>query len=658
MKLISRSGSNAKKQSNKNKSMPDELTRSEEVSDFVQGFDLSGLSKNYLQDIDHNEAPQSNLQDIRQNEAPQSDPQDIKQSEAPQSNLQNLVRQDAAEEPALQEAPPKNPQPKARKKPKYVYPEATLSEKQMAELKKIVRPSAQRGAALQDSKQITMAEPIGIEIKDRSIAKTVVFIVVLIGILSAAGFAGWYYWWTTHATFEYTLQPVVILDGQSVAPNDFLYPGEEMAGVTAVFRDPDFVPAVGLHFVPLTLTLNLRTVDTAAILYVLTPIEFLQHELSVEGVILRPVEFLSNADITTNVSFNIRFSEEPQPLEEYPVGTFPLHLSLNDVPFEVMLHVIDTTPPTAMPVNRTIQIGEEVFPEEFVTDIYDASPIASVAFLNEPDIFARQDTIVSVVIEDIFGNGAVFHAELFVMLNQTPPVIEGVPGIIESEAGTPVTYDPGATAYDDFGRELEVYIDNSGVDEETVGTYIAVYWAEDLTGLRTEVEVTVHVISVDPDYVIQQVDELLSRVINDRMTQAQKTLAIHNWVRWTVANTTTGSGSRSVTEEAYMAIRERRGDSHVYASISELMLTRAGIPNMRIERTHDAETNHYWLLVNPDGLGWHHFDPFPTGISLSDRTSMFTDSQAKEFAQRIQAHSGVEDYFAYDAGLYPDIVQE
>jgi hypothetical protein len=164
------------------------------------------------------------------------------------------------------------------------------------------------------------------------------------------------------------------------------------------------------------------------------------------------------------------------------------------------------------------------------------------------------------------------------------------------------------------------------------------------------------------------------------MTQVEQVIAIHNWVRRNMTRSTTGSGSESVTAVAYRALRDRRGDSSVYAALSEFMLTRAGIENMRVERfvgasadgadsdtadggtadggTGNSAASHHWLIVNPDERGWHHFDPFPTGLVLGDLTGMFTAAQAQDIARRIRAHSRTENYYTFNTALFPEIVQE
>ncbi|MDR2569356.1 MAG: hypothetical protein LBD23_03530 [Oscillospiraceae bacterium] len=487
--------------------------------------------------------------------------------------------------------------------------------------------------------------------------KKILLIVISILIVLSAAFAGWYYWWTTYAVFEYTLQPIVILDGQNVAPEDFLYPSEDMEDVSAAYLNSGFKPVEGRQSVSLVLTKGLRTLETSAALYVLTPIKLIHNEFTAVDFDLDPVKFLSNAHIVTNTSFDVRFTEEPMPLEDYPVGEFTLQLAMNDTPFSVVLYVTDNTPPTATPIDKTIKIGEEVTPEDFVTNIFDASPIASVEFVEKPDVLAHHNQIVEIKIDDIFGNQGIFTAILTIELNSTPPTIEGT-GTIDSLIGSSILYRHGVTAYDDFGRELELHVDNSGVDQYTEGVYTVTYWAEDYTGLRTEIEETVHILKIDPDYVNRRVDDALEKILNEDMTQLEKVQAIHSWVRRNVFYSSVRSGTLSVYEGAYIALRHRQGSCYIFYSISEVMLTRAGIPNMLVERIPDAPTRHRWNLVNPDDLGWHHYDSFPTRLGLGVQLAFFTDSQAEKFTGQVRNRGGPWEYYTYDRELYPEVVNE
>ena len=608
--------------------------------------------------------------------ASKAKPRDSAQQKEVRSHV-GISQPETTGEPQVNTAPHQvntPPQPQAAPAVKHVYPEATLSEKQMAALHKVLGPSIEQvpgqmtlghgftQSPLYDPLDPDATFPEAMEIKDKGIAKVVTFVIFLFLLLSAAGFGGWYYWWTTYATFEYTLQPVAVLRGQSVDADAFLdHEEEDMKDVSAVFVDPNIEQISGLQYVSLTLTRGWRTLDTAAALYVLTPIEYIEHEFTEAGTLSRLTDFLTNAEAAIGFPFTIRFVEDPLPLEDYPVGEFPLRLAVNDEPFEVILRVFDTTPPTAVAVPVSTIIGEEVTPEMFVDEVYDASGISSITFFEEePNVLSVMELIqpVKIAIEDIYGNIGYVFSDLTIELNRDPPVLEGTVDTIESEVGHPVDYPRVMTAYDDFGRELEVLINDSGVDVDTEGTYTVIYWAEDLSGQHTAVEVTVHIIAAAPEYIMQRADEILSGIIRDGMTQTQKVLAINNWVRWTMSAAESTDVSGSTIANAFTAIRDKKGNYIIFSAISELLLTRAGIPNMPIDRIDSAVASHRWNLVNPDGRGWYHFDTFPTGLGYGgDRMSMFTDSDADIFAERIETRSSIKDYYKYNKELYPEIVK-
>jgi len=117
---------------------------------------------------------------------------------------------------------------------------------------------------------------------------------------------------------------------------------------------------------------------------------------------------------------------------------------------------------------------------------------------------------------------------------------------------------------------------------------------------------------------------------------------------------------RSSYEGAYRALQDKRGGCTIFSSLSDVMLHRAGIPTLRIERVPEAPSRHRWNLINPDGLGWYHFDAFPILLGgPRDELYMFTSSHAAEFTRQMGAvEGGVRMYYVYDPSLYPDIVYE
>jgi hypothetical protein len=365
----------------------------------------------------------------------------------------------------------------------------------------------------------------------------------------------------------------------------------------------------------------------------------------------------------------LRFTEQPLPLAEYDVGQYTLHLALNDTPFEVTLYVEDTTLPTAEPAHKVILIGEEISPEDFVTDPYDASGIKSITFVDEMDTRPQRDmAVVEIAIEDNHGNIAIINGALTVRVNQDPPTIEGL-DTIEVQLGHPIIFlHQGLTILDDFGRDMieydRVQVDISGVDQNEVGEYTAIYTVVDFSGLITEETVIVRVINVDPEEVKERVDALLwgsgsqSGIINDRMSQREIVNTIFWWVRRNISYTPTRGVGFSAFEGADIALRTRRGNCYIFYSISEVMLTQAGIENMRIQRIAGTPTTHLWNLVNPDGAGWYHFDSLPltSELGVNSLMYMFTNTQAERFAQLMAPRHGAPTYYTFNADDYPEIM--
>jgi len=318
--------------------------------------------------------------------------------------------------------------------------------------------------------------------------------------------------------------------------------------------------------------------------------------------------------------------------------------------------MIEPDPPSAEILSKTILIGETVVPGDFVRNVTGASEIVSIEFVDQPDVYAHQSQRVEIIITDENGKSSTFESTLTIQLNQSPPVIEGTDTII-STLGNPIMYRHGVSAKDDFGRELELHVDSDNVNQNEVGVYSIRFWAVDLTGIMSEIFEEVHIVDADVVYIHERVDSILDEILTAGMSQLEKVSAIHQWVRVNISYAAVIGGPDTVYENAYRALRDRQGDCYVYYAISELLLTRAGIPNMPIERIPGTPTRHRWSLVNPDDLGWHHFDATVTRLQLGAKTAFFTDSQARDFTRQFVEFNGTRDFYTFNPELYPDIVQ-
>ena len=450
---------------------------------------------------------------------------------------------------------------------------------------------------------------------------------------------------------------IAVLSGHQPSPDSFL----------AFYRDSDYITAKILspHYsvwhqngdfeVILELTYGRRTVQKNTIAHVLLPHPYIEVEVGTPVGSIYPRAFLRGADtVPGNALFETQIITPLIGLTD-TTGQHQVEVYLNGVSFFPTLYVIDTTLPTATAVDATIPMGAEIFASHFITNLFDHSLPVTVQFAddNSPDVFLAGEQMVDILLIDRYGNTATYTAVLTVLPNTVPPRIVGA-GDIRLVVDSSAMFRRGVSAYDAFGRPIDFTVDSADVDVNTLGVYYLTYRAEDCCGNYTEVTVRVYVVDVDPEEVRERAAAVLDSIIHDDMTQVEQARAIFHWVTANVGYAA-GFEHRTVYESANQALVHRRGDCFVFYSISELLLTVAGIPNMRIDR-YGGDNRHVWNLINPDDLGWHHFDTTPLIVRQLDRF-MFTQSQAEAFTRIIQAEGQGGDYFTFNPELYPEIVR-
>jgi|GEM_PF-2099851 len=325
----------------------------------------------------------------------------------------------------------------------------------------------------------------------------------------------------------------------------------------------------------------------------------------------------------------------------------------------------ETTSPSALLQAAAIEIidvavpmGEVVTTEDFLVDVSDPSIIIFSDFVIEPDTYSVGSQIIEIAIEDVYNNREVATVLFTVLDNDVPPIFEGIRPVDGMRGGN-ILYRQGVSAFDAFGRPLEFTVENSEVDPDTLGVYTVTYRAVDAYGLITEEETQVHIVNIDPDRVDERIDRIFDDILTDDMTQVDQARAIFTWIKANVTFMPMASAPASSYEGAYRGLQDRRGGCTIFSALSDVMLNRAGIPTMRIDRVPEAPTRHRWNLINPDELGWYHFDAFPIQLGgPRDELYLFTAEHAADFTRRMTAVDGVAMYYIYDPSLYPEIVQD
>lgn len=312
-----------------------------------------------------------------------------------------------------------------------------------------------------------------------------------------------------------------------------------------------------------------------------------------------------------------------------------------------VIHVQDTMQPLFTTKNVTTEIGTPVKPEEFIEEITDFSE-TTIRFKEEPDFNSIGTFNVVIEAEDESGNVGEAGAVLEVVSTDTiPPEIHGVKEITV-EVGGSVSYKKGVTVTDNQDENVELKVNASQVDTNTVGDYEVVYFAADQAGNETSATAIVHVVGKEEttdEKVNAEADAILESITDPSMSKYEVAKAIYWWCHEKIAFVD-GTPKTSPAAGAYQGLVERKGDCYTYAMSAKYLLTRAGITNMDIERIRVGDSMHYWNVIDI-GEGWHHFDT----CRRRDGSTFFylTDAELMAYSD---THNGTHNY---DRSLYPPI---
>lgn len=352
---------------------------------------------------------------------------------------------------------------------------------------------------------------------------------------------------------------------------------------------------------------------------------------------VKPEDFVVNDSISVFVHSNLSQLDISTPT------VHPIELEVDGRILKSSIEVIDTTPPSALPVNKEAWKGEALSPVEFVKEVSDVSAI-KVSFDGQPDFESIGSQEITVIVEDFYGNKIHVKPILTIKEDIEPPVFSGIKNRTIFE-GDSVSYKKGVTVSDNKDKDITFQVDSSKVNLSKVGTYKVSYTAKDSSGNKASetATITVEPFIVTDEMLNDKVDKVLAKITKDSMTKEEKAWEIYEWVKGHVAYT--GSSDKSDwKKEAYRGIVNGLGDCFTYYAVSEAFLTRAGIDNMRVTRV-GGRTQHFWNLIDC-GDGWYHFDTCPNKDKM--QAFMLTDAEVEAYTKKRG-----NNYYNYDKSLYP-----
>lgn len=330
------------------------------------------------------------------------------------------------------------------------------------------------------------------------------------------------------------------------------------------------------------------------------------------------------------------------------VADYKAVVSIDGVEYDTTISVVDTVPPTLEVSDVTAFSKASLNIEKFIVFTDDVTGV-HYEYVTEPDITKTGEQEVSIRAVDGGNNETVKTAKLTLIEDNEAPVIKGLKDFV-SYSGHAISYKSGIEVTDNNPENLLLDIDAGNLDVNKPGEYQVTYVATDASGNTTSQTITITIKGKEytDEAVYAFADEALAKIVKPGMTQRAIAQAIFNYVRKNL-NFYTGHSIKLFWQQgAIDAFVDGIGDCYMYACMAKALLTRAGIPNIDIERVEGARpTHHYWNLVNCDDEGWYHFDC----LTMKDGTKFFmwTDAQIKEYDE---THPG---YHTYDPSLYPEI---
>ena len=328
------------------------------------------------------------------------------------------------------------------------------------------------------------------------------------------------------------------------------------------------------------------------------------------------------------------------------IGEHTLTLESEFGRYEVKTVIADTTPPVLTLTDVTVFKGDAVSLESFVVSAEDLSEVTFSYAGDAPVSEEAGSYPVTVKASDAYGNSAEAETKLRVILDTTPPVIYGAVSktIMEGES---VSFKKNVYAVDDRDGDVAVKVDSSAVNNAVPGTYQVHYTAVDSSGNEAKTSVYLRVYDITMDTVNALADQILWQITGNWMTPREKAWAIYEWCTSGLTySTRTSYLMGNYVDGAYSGFTIRSGNCYIYYAVSSVLLTRAGLENMMIQR-NDPANPHYWSLVNIDG-NWYHFDTCPHYAGHAIQCFLLTDAEVKAYSE-----NEVKNYYSFDSSLYP-----
>lgn len=228
--------------------------------------------------------------------------------------------------------------------------------------------------------------------------------------------------------------------------------------------------------------------------------------------------------------------------------------------------------------------------------------------------------------------------------DKTKPVISGFVGkksynrdwhnkimpyrVVYSNQRNSFDYTKYVKAKDNRPGKIELTADTSKINFDKAGIYNITFIAKDKAGNIAKAKAKIQVRKE------KTLDKACDTILYQRIgikkswSTKKKAIRIYNYTRGHI-HYTGHSDKSSWEKDALHGIRFGNGDCFTYYAVARALLTRAGIPNIEVNRVRGAG-HHWWCMVYVKG-GWYHYDCGPR--VGGGRFCLVTDKQLRRFSR-------------------------
>jgi len=286
----------------------------------------------------------------------------------------------------------------------------------------------------------------------------------------------------------------------------------------------------------------------------------------------------------------------------------------------VTLNIVDTTAPKGYAIPQTLYTVQDI-PEadSCVGGLYDISGIADISYVTVPDTSTGGNKTATVEVSDPYGNTSYIDVPFEVIDDHIAPLIIGAEDVY-CPSGSDIDFESLVTVTDDYDTMPLLRVNTDELDLDNAGRYPVTYTATDNVGNTRErtIYVTVWVDSGENasmregtpeeyEEAYALADKILESIRKD--TDVATARAIFNYVHNHIAYVHEGANN-SVPGAAIRGFTRHRGNCFVFYSCCKILLDRAGIDSIMVQRDPAPKTDHYWNLVYLNGK-WYHCDATP-----------------------------------------------